>query len=247
MQMELENNNESSDNFNTKDQFWISKNNGLQLLELKYPTFGEHTIDSQIKLEITYDNLISDINSVLDVLTQYQSLYKTLIDQNKGNIIKVFLDHNLKYLNYGIHAKVLQREIILIILKLRATFDGDKKAAKTIEQDYEISEDGYINAIIDSDTIKLLEQRDELADATQYLKVIKRNEDLLLRFSHRPSISSLALGMKYLKSIIENICIIILALDMEDWHHKDIDDLLLDLFHNVRVLLTVVYKSRGLC
>src|SRR5690349_8988292 len=98
--MEVDLKKELEDNFNTNDKYWVKKAQGLQLLELKYPTYGEHSIDSQLKCEISYDMLISDLNSVLDVLTQYQNLYKALITENKGNICKVFLDHNLKYLYY---------------------------------------------------------------------------------------------------------------------------------------------------
>jgi hypothetical protein len=220
------------DNFTPNDKYWIKKAQGLQLLEVKYPTYGEHTIDSQIKLEITYENLISDINSVLDVLTQYENLYKSLITENKNNICKVFTDHNLKYQYYGIHAHVLHREIVLILLKLKTVYEGDTKGVWLIERDYHISDDGYVNAILDSESIQQLEKRNELVEAIAYIKVLKRNEEMLLSFEHKPSIGSMSILLKYLKNVIESICIIILSLEVDDCH-RDLDDLLLDLFHNV--------------
>jgi hypothetical protein len=235
--METENIKEIEEKFDSNDQYWVNKNKGLQLLEHKYPTYGEHSIDSQMKTEITYENLIADLNAVLDVLTQYQNLYKLLISENKGNIIKVFLDHNLKYLSYRIHAQVLYRQIVLLLLKLKHLYEGNTSVLKIIEKDYVLSEDGYINAILDSELINQLVQRDELNESIAYLKMIRKHEENLRLHEHRPSISGISIALKYLKNVIESICIIILSLEIDDCH-RNLDDLLLDLFFNVRIKFT---------
>jgi len=115
-------------------------------VELKFPTFDEEHLDNQLKSEITYNSLMSEIHTTLHLLFHFDKEYELLHMKNK-EFINSLIQFNINYLSYKLYGICLHRLISLIHQKLMLKFETkERKDSKdTFNANSSMIENDYIS------------------------------------------------------------------------------------------------------
>jgi hormone-sensitive lipase len=244
--------------------------------DIKYPTFEDVNLEEDLKNEITYENLLVDINCCEEALSHlcqnYDSLFFTY--PKRETIKEKLKEHNMNHIVCKMLTSILKRQLTLINHLLRKKYSNNNEerelAQKFIIQNYlELSNEEILNQLIEENInyfnngIDSLNQNDKinqekhvnseiLKDIEEkeinqdYKKIILENLNLLIKnekslvdFENNtenflPSICSLNLSLKILKSVIDETSNQIK--DMLEIKIKTIENLseevLIKFFHN---------------
>jgi thiamine phosphate synthase YjbQ (UPF0047 family) len=207
------------------------------LLDFKYPTFDDPFIDSQLKFEIRYDTLISDITSSIDSLNLFESLFLQSFDNIK--IFSEFQVHKINFTHSRAFILILKREINLLLYLLKYKFEGDDYVLKCIQEEYLIEGEPMLKKSITSDgfIIKRIEESNYNEDIISELdEIINKSEnfekELLINYSNtliKPSITGLSILIKFITSTINKGSKDLEKLLKEE-KQKLSEDLILDFF-----------------
>lgn len=208
-----------------------------QIVDFKYATFDDPFIDSQLKFEITYDTVISDITCCIDTIIFFDNLYTQSLDNTK--IYKEFRTHKISYINSKAFLFILKRQLNLLLYLIKYKFDGDNHALKYIKEEYLIEGElrFKITEMKDFFIFKEL-QYDNCKEkiASELEEVICRSEnfekELLHDYSNRlwkPSITGLSILIKFINSSF-NKAITDLEILLKDKNHKLSEGIILDFF-----------------
>ena len=252
----MEDDDKSETGFTESDLYWVNNNKSCQKSAVKFPTYDDVSVDLQINNDITLEMLFSDIESVLYVINDYEVSYLKVLKENKNDLVSSFKLYKLNYILFRVHIMIIKREVnllkYLIMLKFEKELlllkqnnnnndndnnndnnnynldeDTKEEVNNYITKEYKLSEEQFINLILEGEMIKDLPKED-LKEIIEYLKKAKKNEELMIQIDYKPSITGLSILLKVLRSVIDTTCIVIKLLVQEYS-----EEFLLDFFHNV--------------
>jgi hypothetical protein len=211
--------------------------------DIKYPTFEDINLEEQLKTEVTYENLLVDLNCCDEALSNLCHLYDTLfLTHPNGEFIKEKLkEHNMNYIVCKMFSSILRRQVTLVYHLLRKKYSNNQEeretAEKIINQEYlDVSNEEILNHLIEenknyfkngngsvndnldheklknSEILNVQEEREINQEfknmIIENLKVLIKSEKSLIDFENNtknflPSICSLNLSLKILKSVID--------------------------------------------
>lgn len=125
---------------------------GLEFNDIKFPTFNDVNIESQLKKEITFDSLLSDVKACDQDLDIFKTCYDSLLFKDKkAEAIKIeFKKHNMNFVNYQIFSSVLKRQIGLLYNLLLKNFKKDESAMCYLQQNFiEVDEEKIIKNLFE--------------------------------------------------------------------------------------------------
>ena len=193
--------------------------------DLKFPTFDDEHLDNELRNEITYNSLITEIHSTLLLLSHFETEFELLHIKNK-TFIKALLEFNVNYLTFKLHGICLHRLITLILQKLILKFDDNNPNSKFNDQDIDIDidKDCSTNSLIEKEYISKKEEdlikihiiekitdKDNLQNDYEdpcLKEIIKKELDYeqeVLSCNHFPSITSIYIIIKNVKYYLEKI------------------------------------------
>jgi len=209
-----------------------------QVTDIKFPTYDDNIIDTELRFEITLDVLYSDIYSSTNVLLEFEKLYDDFITSEKSkSIIESFQNHNLNYLSFKLNTIILRRQITLISFLIKIKFALKDESADNINdllKDYDKEEVEISKSILTSlltiNDKKINISVEEELELTELIKKHIENEKLIKNSlkNHSPSLSGLSITLKMLKSIVFKI-----MESLEKIKIKNSDENLILFFHTV--------------
>jgi hypothetical protein len=208
--------------------------NDKVLTDYKYATFDDPIMNNQLKTDITYDNLLCDIQSVLDLQKHCHKLYSNLILNNTNNILDSFEKYKININNINVYIQLLHRMNYLIGRLIQAKFSKEEDIS-TIE--YEIKEN-YIEINEDNVIEQIVKDQKEVKD--EHINLIKQGlekEKTLININKSPSICGIGVAMKYYKILIEEFC-----MNLQIVTEQPTEEKLLDFFSHVLIFLIIYLK-----
>ena len=188
------------------DNYLIENKNSYQLSEVKYPNFNDVQIDHQLRYEITFDSLIEDINSSIELLDHLEkNLLVFFYSERQREIEKFFKKYDYNQINFLLYSFLLRRKISLIYYMLQIKLKGKTEFyEKTINETYITMTADKLRDIFVNFYEKLpLKIDDEVIyEFTQIIQNNLDHEKIIYLFQNNPSLSSIGICLKFLKSLI---------------------------------------------
>lgn len=206
-------------------------------IDFKYPTFDDPMMDDELKKDITYIGLMTDIHSVVNLLDYFQDFYSSLLKNNPHNILDSFRKSNLNCVCFSVFALLIKRVIVLMNYLLTIKFENkndidvnsDKKEA--IELEYiNVDKEQLINTILNNNVFIPLLGEDEIKEIREIFNEGFKKEKVILDCTVSPSICGIGVGVKYLKVALEQV-----IMDIQLLSDKKVEDTILDFFQNVYI------------
>ncbi len=220
----------------------IEKEKLRHYTDIKFPTFDDKIIDTELSYEVTMESLFNDIHSSIHILLEYEKMFDTLfIEDKKNDILACFQTNNLNYLAFKLVPTVLRRHINLITCLIKL-YDKKKDTEineinKHIETDYEISESKIKENIMDSlvANSKTKLSKDQQTELNELMNKYLENENYILTKlrNHKTSITGMSVSLKFLKVITNKT---IESLEIIRNNHTE-ENLVL-FFYNVMLYIT---------
>lgn len=196
-----------------------------EINDIKFPTFDIPGLEEQLKAEITYESLIFDLKSCDEGLSFFCDKYDNLILQHKNSkFIKAKLkEHNMNHISYKIFALIIKRQIFLLYCLLGKKFNKgengiDKLFSETfLNVDEDILAKDFLDKNCDYFTVDCSTPDDCESEARlqviQLIQNLIKNERSLIDFETKinsnflPSISTLGVSFKFIKTMIDQVSI----------------------------------------
>jgi len=183
------------------------KLNLLEKIEMKHPNFDDVIIDNQLKQNITFDILIEDIKSTIELLNFFENfMIKIFISDKKTKILFYFKKHHFNYLNFLLYCFLSRRKISLMYYKVKLQIEEiNHLFEKTIEEEYisitiQKLQEKFLFSVKE---LNIEKYSDILKDLPEILKTNLEQEKIIINTNYTPSFSSISICLKYFKSILE--------------------------------------------
>ena len=204
---ETSNHHSNLEELGESDKYWVIENKGIQTTDIKFPTFDDNNIENQLKEELSYENLIDDSNSILELLIYFEKFFIELLSsKNKQQIINLFNVHSLNYINFIACAFFSRRKITLVFYLAKEYFEGSNDILK------KVIEKEYTNVIIEkivedifliTSGLEINKEDEMFCEINSLVKKNLESESFILASKLKPSIVGISIAFKFFKSIID--------------------------------------------